>query len=280
MRIVEHHKLIQTLSQNLVISIAAGLFAIESQILILDYFYFSFASAAFLITWSVYSFLRKEVLGKAKQLLVYSAFLTFGASVLNYFTYFNERSDDTFQNFTEEPFVPLLTIGASSILVLLYDPSLFIRKISWSGLRGYTWIKPLIIAYSWVLITTAMQFLFDDFAGCSPWMFIEKLLFVYALAIASDIVDVERDQTLRTVPKVYGISFAKRIIYFVLCVQCSIVFLAGYDTIQTVAIASTSIITIILIASLKEGYQNRSVIAVDTMFVIRAAAILLLYYCL
>lgn len=122
-------------------------------------------------------------------------------------------------------------------------------------LRDLNWIKIFLIALVWAWITVLIPTieLQLTFNSHTAFLFLERLLFVFAITIPFDIRDLQIDQhnSVQTLPASIGIQKSKLLAILLLLLMCSCVFinqiLGFYHLSTTVALSCSVLLTIPLI---------------------------------
>ncbi|MFI5204741.1 MAG: hypothetical protein ACHQF2_09620 [Flavobacteriales bacterium] len=99
----------------------------------------------------------------------------------------------------------LLTSAVFSLLYLFVSP--FSLKIS--GLRHLPFLKSILISVVWAIVTAIVPLLCFGNVAISQadisWVYIEHMLFIYALTIPFDVRDMQLDsEKMKTLPQVAG----------------------------------------------------------------------------
>lgn len=264
---------LQVIVQNVFIAFCAGLFTLETVFLIGGEHDFFLPLATFFFTFAVYSILRKKDITSYQPFIYAAITFAFVASIQIIGLYILSKPGD---NDDTNLSIASYFILSSLIIVILYYPKSIYRKLKFEGLRQFTLAKPIIIAYSWIIASVFLVVLCTNKGSDNILLLTEKFLFILALSIASDIVDAERDQSLRTIPVKYGIQNARKIILLILIVQVICVCFTEYETYQKTIISSASIVSYLFIHKLQFGYKHSSILLVDSIIVMRTLPIVLL----
>jgi hypothetical protein len=264
---------LQIIAQNILIAFCSGLFTLETVFLIDGEREFLVPLAVFFFTFAIYSVLRNKDITSYRPFIYAAITFAFAASYQTIGMYFLPLPGD---NDDTNLSIASLYILSSLFIVVLYYPKSIYRKIKFEGLRQFTLGKPILIAYSWIVASVFLAVLYTPKGLADALLLIEKFLFILAISIASDIVDAERDQNLRTIPVTYGIQSAKKTILMIFIAQIICVLFTDYATYQKVIICSISLVTYFFIHRLTYGYKHRSILLLDSSVALRSLTIVLL----
>ena len=141
---------------------------------------------------------------------IYALMLTCGAYIIQCYQFANRPLGEG------NVFLGILLL--TGCLAVFYSPQ-SIRSHWWMGLRKYYVIKPFIVAWCWT-VWAMMPLLFiqaDHLWG----MMVTSLLFVFALVLITDIVDVSHDIKSKTMVTQWGKS-KTIVLIFILVVSAEI----------------------------------------------------------
>jgi hypothetical protein len=263
----------QVIVQNVFIAFCAGVFTLETAFLFGDTKDNWLAVSAFFVTFGVYSILRKKDLNSHLIFIHTAITISFAAAFYMVVVCYLPVPVNEIQANSN---LTLFFIFSALLVVILYYPKSVYRKINFEGLRQLTFGKPILIAYAWVMASAFVIATSRGEGFSYTFPLAEKFLFILALSIASDIVDTERDQSLRTIPVKYGIQVAKKIIVAILVVQITCVCFAEYESYQKIIICAASLISGFFIYKLHYGYKHSSILLVDGLIVLRSLPVVLL----
>lgn len=116
-------------------------------------------------------------------------------------------------------FTTLLTLLPFGLFTLFYVVPIPVKKNNSLALRSVAFLKLFLIAVSWAGVTVLIPLINYDIElqHNEVVIFIQRFLFVLVITIPFDIRDVDYDNdTLKTLPQVFGIRQTKRIGLFFL----------------------------------------------------------------
>lgn len=107
----------------------------------------------------------------------------------------------------------MILLIPAALLSLLYPFSIFSFKGHFTSLRDIPFLKLLIIAFVWALVTVIFISANEVFSFRTLFtLFIQRFFFVMAITIPFDIRDVKFDKKkIKTIPVVFGVDMAKKI---------------------------------------------------------------------
>ncbi|HAD12471.1 MAG TPA: hypothetical protein DCF33_08535, partial [Saprospirales bacterium] len=109
-----------------------------------------------------------------------------------------------------------------------------------TGLRSGIWAKPIAVGITWAWVTVVLP-LYPDNPATYLFLFLERTLFIIALALAYDLSDAEYDraQGFGTLALTMGKRQTFRLIYCCLAASGIMAFAQGYSMGHTLAIGLT-----------------------------------------
>lgn len=112
------------------------------------------------------------------------------------------------------------------------------EKTGKTGLRSMIWAKPLTVALAWAWVTVILP-LYPEGPAAYGFMFLERALFIFALALAYDLSDAEYDraQGFDTLALTMGKYRTLGLIHLSLLASGIIALMQGYTTSHSMAIA-------------------------------------------
>ncbi len=87
------------------------------------------------------------------------------------------------------PAVQVAAMGAGALWALYYG----LQRPGNAGLRAMPVLKPLVVSFAWAWMTVLLPVQVADWPQAA-WMFAERMAFVFALALAYDLHDLEYDR--------------------------------------------------------------------------------------
>ena len=200
------------------IALAATLLILQTYLLLdidIDYHYLAFIFSSTVFLYALHNILgvftpqeevirdKLETIRRLRVLLV-AMIIVFG--LISVYTFFNLTIDE------------IIAIVFFAFISVWYVIPLFGKR-----LRDYPIIKIFLVALVWAAISTLIPFYKSDVGLTTRILvFIEKYLFVFAIAIPFDIRDIEFDcsRKVKTIPNKFGIK--KSIIFAVSALAFSI----------------------------------------------------------
>jgi 4-hydroxybenzoate polyprenyltransferase len=100
------------------------------------------------------------------------------------------------------------------VLSVMYSFPVAGQNFRFLPLRRVPFLKVLLIAYVWAALTVFLPLLYlvrEVWEPAHIWMFFQRFLFIFALALLFDIRDYSKDKTLKTytLPVMIGIPYSK-----------------------------------------------------------------------
>jgi 4-hydroxybenzoate polyprenyltransferase len=115
-----------------------------------------------------------------------------------------------------------------------------------TGVRSWTWAKPGAIAIAWAWITVVLPATIFSGSGII-WIFLERIAFVSALALAYDLNDLNNDKknNLQTFPVKYGLEKAMLLANLLLLLSGIFVIINWYSDNYEISVALGLLISLL-----------------------------------
>jgi 4-hydroxybenzoate polyprenyltransferase len=128
------------------------------------------------------------------------------------------------------------------------------------SLREFSILKIFILSYVWASVTVILPYMGIENATAEsvPIVFLERFIFILALAIPFDIRDfwIDKKNNIKTLPVLMGISGAKKLSAVLLISYILVSFVIHQETYISISRLISGLLAIYLISKIKDGMDE------------------------